>query len=216
MSSAAARDLDFDGLIVDLDGVVWLGGEPVPGSPAALADLRARGLAVAFLTNDPTGSRAEYAARLRGIGVEGSEYQIVTSASALASLIRDREGPGKTAFVIGSPSMKGELASAGVRLCDGEAGREAEVVAVGGHTGFDYDELRIASQAVRRGATLYGAGRDATFPMPDGPWPATGAILAAVEAAAGMRATSRRQAGAVHLRDRPRAAARTPPRRDRG
>ncbi len=68
----------FDGLIVDLDGVVWIGAEPVPGSAAALAELRARGIALVFLTNDPSGSRAEYAARLAQIGVEATEEEIVT------------------------------------------------------------------------------------------------------------------------------------------
>jgi glycerol-1-phosphatase len=76
----------------------------------------------------------------------------------------------------------------GLRLVDGEVGREAELVAVGRHAGFNYEELRIGSQAVRRGASFYAAGRDATFPMPDGPWPATGAILAAVETAGGTPA----------------------------
>jgi glycerol-1-phosphatase len=176
--------IDFDGLIVDLDGVVWLGGEAVPGSVAALAELRARRIPIVFLTNDPTGSRAEYAGRLARLGVEAAEREIVTAGSALAQLIRGREGAGKTVFVIGSPALKGELERVGLRLVDGEA----EIVAVGGHPGFDYDELRIATQAVRRGASLYAAGRDATFPMPDGPWPATGAILAAVETASGARA----------------------------
>jgi glycerol 3-phosphatase-2 len=189
-STGALTALEFDGLIVDLDGVVWLGGEPVPGSVAALAELRSRGIPLVFLTNDPRGSRAEYAARLTQIGVEVSEAAIVTSGSALASLVAEQESVGTTAFVIGSPSLKRELERVGLRLLDGEAGREADVVAVGGHPGFDYEELRIASQAVRRGASFYAAGRDATFPMPDGPWPATGAILAAVETAAGTRAVS--------------------------
>lgn len=56
-----------------------------------------------------------------------------------------------------------------LRLVDGKDGGQAELVAVGGHFGFNYEKLRIASQAVRRGARLYAAGRDATFPMPDGP-----------------------------------------------
>jgi HAD superfamily hydrolase (TIGR01450 family) len=184
--SRAGKKLDLDGLVVDLDGVVWLGPEPVPGSARALGELRARGIALVFLTNDPSGSRAEYAARLKQVDVEATEAEIVTSGSALASLIRDREGAGKAVFVIGSPSLKGELERVGLRLVGGEA----EVVAVGGHPGFDYDELRIAAQAVRRGASLYAAGRDATFPMPDGPWPATGSILAAVETATGARAIS--------------------------
>jgi HAD superfamily hydrolase (TIGR01450 family) len=188
-STTNTSRLPFDGLIVDLDGVVWIGGEPVPGSVATLSELRARKIPLVYLTNDPSGSRAEYAARLAQIGVSASEAEIVTSGSALASLIGEREGEGTTTFVIGSSSLKRELERVGLELRDGTAGREADVVAVGGHAGFNYDELRIAAQAVRRGASLYAAGRDATFPMPDGPWPATGSILAAVETAAGARAT---------------------------
>jgi ribonucleotide monophosphatase NagD (HAD superfamily) len=59
---------------------------------------------------------------------------------------------------------------------------------VGGHEAFDFRELRIATQAVLRGAELIGVTRDRTFPMPDGPWPASGAVLAAVEEATGRRA----------------------------
>jgi glycerol-1-phosphatase len=178
----------FDGLIVDLDGVVWIGASAIPGSVAALGELRTRGVRLLFVTNDPRGSRAEYAAQLRGLGVEVEESEIVTSASALATLL-GAEAPGRKAYVIGSPALKAELAGAGLQLLEGDAGRDAEVVAVGGHAGFDYGELRIAGQAVRRGARLYATGRDAVFPMPDGPWPGTGAVLAAVEAAAGKEAT---------------------------
>ena len=53
-------DLDFDGLIVDLDGVVWVGATAVPGSAAAIAEFRSSGIRLLFLTNDPRGSRAEY------------------------------------------------------------------------------------------------------------------------------------------------------------
>jgi glycerol-1-phosphatase len=183
-----APELDFDGLIVDLDGVVWLGTTAVPGSVAAIAELRARGIRLLFLTNDPRGSRAEYAARLSALGVRAEESEIVTSGSALAGLVREREGVGRTAFVIGSPSLNLELAKAGLERLHGDAGRSAEIVAVGGHDGFNYEELRIATQAVRHGARLYATGRDATFPMPDGPWPGTGAVLASVEVAGGKTA----------------------------
>jgi glycerol-1-phosphatase len=183
-----APPFQFDGLIVDLDGVVWVGATAVAGSVKAIAQLRDLGVRLLFLTNDPQGSRAEYAARLHALDVPAAESEIVTSGSALASCVREREGVGTTAFVIGSPSLKDELRQAGVALVAGKAGREAEIVAVGGHSGFDYDELRIATQALRRGARLYAAGRDATFPMPDGPWPATGSIVAAVEVAGGTEA----------------------------
>jgi ribonucleotide monophosphatase NagD (HAD superfamily) len=62
----------------------------------------------------------------------------------------------------------------------------AEVVVLGAHDGFDYAELREAAQAAMRGATVVTAGRDPFFPMPDGPWPGTGAVAAAVEMAAGV------------------------------
>jgi glycerol-1-phosphatase len=180
-------DAAFDGLIVDLDGVVWIGTEPVPGSADAVAALREHGLPLVFLTNDPTGSRAEYVARLAAVGISASEEEIVTSGSALAMFMRD-EGAARIVYAIGSPSLKAELEAIGLELR--ADGRDVDAVAVGGHRDFDYDELRIATQAVRRGARLYAAGRDATFPMPDGPWPATGAIVAAVETAAGVQARS--------------------------
>ena len=58
-------DPEFDGLVIDLDGVVWIGPSAVSGSVGALAELRAQGVRIVFLTNDPSGSRAEYAERLR-------------------------------------------------------------------------------------------------------------------------------------------------------
>ena len=183
-------DLELDGLIVDLDGVVWIGPSAVPGSVAALAELQARGTRRVFLTNDPSGSRAEYAERLRGHGVSAEEHEIVTAGSALAAFVAAHEAPGTRTYVIGSSSLKRELERVGLELLAGEAGRDADVVAVGGHSGFDYGELRVATQALKRGARLYAAGRDATFPMPDGPWPATGSIVAAVEVAGGTTAIS--------------------------
>jgi glycerol 3-phosphatase-2 len=183
------RRAKFDGLIVDLDGVVWIGDIPIAGSVDAIAALQARGVRLVFLTNDPTGSRSDYARRLSEMGIAADEEQIVTSARALAALIAERERSGTAVFAIGSPALKAELAGAGLELRSGDGGRAAAVVAVGGHSGFAYRELRIATQALRQGARLYAAGRDATFPMPDGPWPATGAILAAVEFAGGTTAT---------------------------
>ena len=125
-----------------------------------------------------------------GLGVDVDRNEIVTSGSALASFVRKREGAGARVFTIGSSSLVAELVQAELDVVSGHAGREAAVVAVGGHERFDYDELRIATQALRRGARLYAAGRDATFPMPDGPWPGTGSIVAAVEVAGGTTAIS--------------------------
>ena len=64
---------DFDGFLIDLDGVVWIGREPVPGSPETLAALLAAGKRIVFVTNNPAKFPAAYAERLRGLGVEVGE-----------------------------------------------------------------------------------------------------------------------------------------------
>ena len=142
----------FDGFIVDLDGVVWVGGRAIPGAIEALAQLRAAGKRLLFLTNDPRNSRAGYARRLRALGFPASEEDVLTSSAATADFLATREKlTGKNAFVAGSPALKEEVERAGLRLVDASGGVDTDVVVVGGHDGFDYAELRVAAQAVRRG-----------------------------------------------------------------
>jgi len=180
---------DFDGFLIDLDGVVWVGDTVVPGADQAVRALHEQGKHVLFLTNDPQSSGQQYDAKLHRLGVDPGRSAVLTAGAATAMHIaKHEETANRTVFVIGSPALKAELQAIGLRVIDGEDGRDTDFVVVGGHGGFDYTELRIASHAVRRGAGFYATGRDATFPMPDGPWPATGAILAAVEAAAGRPA----------------------------
>jgi glycerol-1-phosphatase len=179
----------FDGFVVDLDGVVWIGSDAVPGAAAALNELRARGKRLAYLTNDPVSARRDYVARMRRLRIPADDDDVITAASATASHLRER-AKAQTVFVIGSPALKQEIKSAGLEVVNAEAASSAHVVVVGGHADFNYHELRIASLAVRRGAAFFATGRDPTFPMPDGPWPATGAIVAAVETAAGRSACS--------------------------
>ncbi len=179
---------EFDGLLVDLDGVVWIGREPVPGSAEALRSLLGAGKEIAFVTNNPGERAAEYARRLTEAGVEVGAERVVTAGEATARLAAERAGPGDTAFVIGAPAFHDTVAATGLKLRDGEAGREADVVLVSGHRGFDYEELLTATLALQRGAALFATSRDPTLPMPGGAWPGTGAILAAVETASGAAA----------------------------
>jgi glycerol-1-phosphatase len=176
---------DFDGLLIDLDGVVWIGREPVPGAPETLAALIAAGKRVVFVTNNPAKFPAVYAERLRGFGVEVGESQIVTAGMVAARLAREAAGPDGSAFVASRTTLKEMVAATGVTVLEGEAGGEAGVVVVSGHPNFDYAELRIAMRALAAGAALIGTSRDPTMPMPGGEWPGTGAILAAVETASG-------------------------------
>jgi glycerol-1-phosphatase len=179
---------EFDGLLVDLDGVVWVGRELVPGSAEALRELLAAGMEVVFVTNNPGKPAAAYVERLRDAGIPVADDRVVTAGEAAASLAVERVGTGQTAFVIGAPAFHDTVAAAGLELLDGEAGRAADVVLVSGHRGFDYEELLTATLALQRGAALFATSRDPTLPMPGGAWPGTGAVLAAVETASGATA----------------------------
>jgi HAD superfamily hydrolase (TIGR01450 family) len=177
---------DYDGFLVDLDGVVWIGRDPIPGSPEALQALLEQGKEICFVTNNPSRPPERYAERLREMGVEIGPERIVTAGMVAARLAGEAASGG--AFVIGASALKEMVAAAGPALLEGEAGREAGVVVVSGHRGFDYEELLTAKLALDNGAALVATSHDPTMPMPGGDWPGTGAILAAVETASGRRA----------------------------
>ncbi len=183
----AAAD-EFDGFLVDLDGVVWVGRELVPGSVDALRALIESGKEIVFVTNNSVKQPEAYAARLREAGVEVAGDRVVTAGAATAKLAAEQAGTGGTAFVIGAPGFKETVAATGLTLLDGEVARTADAVVVSGHREFDYAELLTATFALRAGASLFATSRDPTLPMPGGAWPGTGATLAAVETASGKTA----------------------------
>jgi HAD superfamily hydrolase (TIGR01450 family) len=178
----------FDGLLIDLDGVVWIGREPVPGSAEALRALLEDGKRLVFVTNNPGRPPAAYAERLRGLGVEVGEEQIVTAGMVVARLAGEAAGAGGGAFVIGASALKEMVAATGARLLEGEEARGADAVVVSGHRDFDYDELVTAKRALDGGAALFATSHDPTMPYPGGELPGTGAVLAAVEVASGRQA----------------------------
>jgi glycerol-1-phosphatase len=178
----------FDGFLIDLDGVVWIGREPVPGASEALRGLLDRGKSVVFVTNNPGRAPGVYAERLGELGVAVEEQRVVTAGVSTAELAARRAGSGRRAFTIGADAFKDAVADAGLEVIEGEGGREADLVLASGHRGFDYDELLTATHALQRGARLFATSRDPTLPMPGGAWPGTGAILAAIETASGVTA----------------------------
>jgi HAD superfamily hydrolase (TIGR01450 family) len=184
LSPALAR---YDHVLLDLDGTIWVGGTAVDGAVEAVEALRAAGKSVAFLTNDVRQAPEDFVRKLWSLGVRAALDEVVTAGAAMQFHLAERGGG--AAYVVGSRALVDHVAAAGMRIANRtEFATRADVVVVGGHVDFDYEELKIATQAVLRGAELIGATRDMTYPMPDGPWPGTGAVLAAVEAAVGRPA----------------------------
>jgi HAD superfamily hydrolase (TIGR01450 family) len=185
LNPALAR---YDIVLLALDGCLWVGEEAIEGSPEAVAALRDAGKGIAFLTNDVRHAPEDFVRKLWRLGYQASVDEVVTCGAALQFVLAERNEAG-AAFVIGSQALVDHVADAGLRVVNNtEFATRADIVVVGGHEAFDFRELRIATQAVLRGAELIGTTRDRTFPMPDGPWPGSGAVLAAVEEATGRRA----------------------------
>ena len=181
----------YDHVLLDLDGCLWLGDEALPDAPAAVALLREAGKGIGFLTNDARHAPEDFVRRLWRLGFQAAGDEVVTCGAALQFALASRGADGgATAYVVGATALVEHGAEAGLRIVNNtEFATRADVVVVAAHDRFDYRELKVATQAVLRGAELVGVTRDRTFPMPDGPWPASGPLLAAVEEATGTKAT---------------------------
>jgi glycerol-1-phosphatase len=179
----------YDTFLLDLDGCVWVGDEPTPGAVEAVNALRAAGHRLAFVTNDARHGEDDFVRKLWRLGFQAAREEVVTVGGALQHVLAESEHA--TAFVVGSVAVHRHVTDAGLRILNGsDLADRADVVVLSGHERFDFSELKGAVQAALRGADVVCTGRDATFPMPDGPWPGTGAVVAAVEAAAGVAARS--------------------------
>ncbi|MGI8807156.1 MAG: HAD-IIA family hydrolase [Acidimicrobiales bacterium] len=165
--------------ILDLDGVVWLSDDVIPGVPEAVAKLREAGHTILFLTNNSSRCIGDLVEKFGGMGIEVTGDEIVTSAQAAATMIE----PGSTVLVCAGEGVREALDARDIKTVDEGP---ADAVVVGFHKEFDYDRLNAAYQSIRGGARLIGTNDDTTYPTPEGPIPGGGALLASVAAAAGV------------------------------
>lgn len=168
--------------VLDLDGVVWLAGHAIPGSPEAVRRLRESGHKVVFVTNNSTPTVAEYVDRLQAAGVEVSPEELATSSQAAASAV----DPGTRVAYVGGAGVEEALNDRGVVLVGME--EDPAAVVVGRSLRLDFGELAAAAAAIRTGARFLATNTDATFPTPHGPEPGAGALVAYLEVGSGCRA----------------------------
>jgi 4-nitrophenyl phosphatase len=178
----------FQRFVLDLDGVVWTGDEPVPGAPETIRSLRDAGKRLAFVTNNSSQTHESYAKKLADVGAQGEESEIVTSADAVARLMESSIPAlrGRAAYVIGGPGLLERVAGLGVRISSGDDPSECSIVVVGWDRELTYEKLRRATLAIRAGATFIASNADATYPAPDGLWPGCGATVAALRTSTGV------------------------------
>ena len=176
-------------LLVDLDGVVYRGAEPVPGVPAVLAARAAAGDDVVYVTNNSMWYRTDYVTRLQGMGAPVSPDLIMSSARATALYLRDLQPPvGRVLSDVGIDVLpSGDAASrwlANDRDTAAAIG-SVDTVVVGLDLEFSYGRLACAAQAIRAGARFIATNRDPVYPMEKGLLPGAGSIVSAVETASG-------------------------------
>lgn len=177
---------DHDGFALDLDGVVWLSKQPIPGAPEAVAAIRERGATV-FLTNDPRSTREEVVANLERSGIPTPIDDVVTSASATAETLA-AERAGATILSLGRSALNAELDRLGIEALAPAPGARADVVVIGGASDMTAELVRIAHAAVLAGGELWATNADPAYPTAEGLAPGTGAFVAAVEYTTGARA----------------------------
>src|SRR2546428_8819879 len=173
--------LPHRGWLLDLDGTVYLGEALIPGAAEAIAALRADGRRVAFLSNRPLQTRAEYAAKLTRLGVPAAGEDVINSSLVLARHLA-RLDPGAPVFVIGEPPLVAELRAHGF---DVRPDHRVRWVVIAFDRTFDYAKLNTALQAVRQGARLIATNPDRTCPVEGGEIPDCAGMTAAVEAGTG-------------------------------
>lgn len=175
---------EYDAFLVDLDGVVYVGEEPVSGAVEALERLRDRGVPFRFVTNNSSQARAGIQSKLAGMGIDVDRDTIVSAAWATLQYLRDRELD--TVYVVGTDSLRAELEDGGIAV----AAEGAEAVVVGHDSTTDYRDLTRATRLIRdHDLPIIAVNADAAVPKPDGPIPGVGAIVSAIETATGRTAT---------------------------
>ena len=184
--SAEPLDTIYDVALLDLDGVVYLGGTAIPGAAEALRKADAAGMRLAYVTNNAFRTPAAIAALLTSFGVPAAQEDVVTSAQAAARLLAERLPAGAPVLVIGGSGLRMALRERGLRPVSTAADHPLAVVQ-GYSPDVSYSMLAEGSLAVAAGALFVGSNGDLTLPSRRGRQPGNGSLLQVIATATGVR-----------------------------
>lgn len=171
------------GYLIDMDGVIYRGSEPIPGAVEFIAWLREEKIPYLFLTNNSTYTPLDVVVKLKKIGINTSVEHVYTSAMATAEFVRHQK-PDGTAFVIGEGGLLNALNEVNYAIT-----RESpDYVIVGEGRVLNYELVEQAHRSIAAGAGLISTNADTWCPTDSGPRPGCGAIAALLESATGRRA----------------------------
>lgn len=190
----------IDGLIIDMDGVLWHGNDPIEGLVEFFATLRKRAMPFVLATNNASLTQQQYIDKLALMGVTVVANEILTSSMATASYLANRQAQDKRrVFVIGEDGLRQPLIEQGFTLTNlyqvnqaekGIYDQGADIVVSGLDRKLTWDKLATATLNIKAGAKLYATNIDTTLPTELGEVMGNGGIIAALEAATGVKAVS--------------------------
>lgn len=176
--------MKINALVLDMDGVLWRGSQPVGDLPAVFSLIERLGLKVVLATNNSTLSVEQYQQKLRGFGVHLETWQIVTSSEATAQYLHRLHPQGGWVHVVGEQGLLEALSKANFQQAEGHIPAEQVLAVVAGmDRKLTYEKLSRATLLIRAGVPFIGTNPDRTFPVPQGLVPGAGSILALLETA---------------------------------
>ncbi|SNT47116.1 HAD-IIA family hydrolase [Rhodococcoides kyotonense] len=187
----------YDVLLLDLDGTVYQGEDPIVGAVEALKGGSEKQY---FVTNNASRSPEHVAAHLRRLGFDTSEEFVVTSAQVAARMLAEKLTPGASVVVVGTEALVDEISNVGLTPVRSAEGSPAAVVQ-GHNVDTGWKALAEAAFAIRAGAIWVATNIDATLPVERGLAPGNGSMVAAVRHATGAEPDVAGKPAAPIMRD---------------
>ncbi len=175
----------IQGVISDMDGVLWRAYDRQPGLRDFFALLHDRDLPYVLVTNNSSHTPEEYVDKLAGMGIITTTDHVLNSAEAAANYV-ERRSPGARVYAMGGPGVLHALSTHGLSVTQSNDVGEVDYVVVGWDRELTWQKLAAATRLIHGGAAFVGTNPDRTFPMEAGLAPGNGAQLAALQAATGV------------------------------
>lgn len=175
-------------IIFDMDGVIYRGGTAISGVPEAIEKLRKSGIAILFLTNNATKTRAAFAQKLNSFGISASPTDVMTASYGLASHVREKYTKGKSAYIIGEGGMVEEAKKVGIEIIPASSASIPDFAIVSLDRSLTYEKVAAAHRFILQGSHFLAANDDPTLPLEHLSSPGTGSIVAMLEKSTGKKA----------------------------
>src|SRR5690625_4085564 len=180
---------NHDSLLLDLDGVVYLGSRAIPHAVETISAIQNSGTPVAYVTNNSSRSPQTVADHLEGYGLEVAPDHVATSAQAAVAIMKNELAPGSRVLVVGGPGLRAEVTGIGMQIVDSKDDKPAAVVQ-GFSPQVGWEQLAEAAYAIDEGARFYATNTDLSIPTERGTAPGNGSLVLGITNATGVVPTS--------------------------